>query len=330
MADAQTSHNAPQTQASGNPKAQAKPKPAESISLDEAKDALLRSGYLLESRLESVLSKKGYYVEANEAYPDPETGKSRELDLYAISAHHAGPEEYDFIFHVLLVECVNNPQPIVFLTKDPLVGFLHDQEVKMAGLPVKFPDKKRREAWESLADFLDMSKYHHYCKGRVATQFCSFLKKRNSHEWMATHDDEHFDSLRKLCDVTEHAINKNFRNWTISAKERINIEFFYPILVLQGDLLESRGDGKSLKLLKAEHVQFRRSTIAGKEERTFQIDVVTEKQFPKFLKMIEREMEKTARLLRRRHLRVEDAIRRIVRAARRFRSPDKIKKALEF
>ena len=46
--------------------------------------------------------------------------------------------------------------------------------------------------------------------------------------------------------------------------------------------------------------------------------------------MIEQEMEKTARLLRRRHLRVEDAIRRIVRSAQRLRSPEKIKKALEF
>ena len=147
---------------------------------------------------------------------------------------------------------------------------------------------------------------------------------------MATHDEEHFDSLRKLCNVTEHAINKNFMNWTIATKERINIEFFYPIFVLQGDLLEARADGKSLKLFQTEHVQFRRSTIAEKEERTFQIDVVTEKQFPKLLKMIEQEMEKTARLLRRRHLRVEDAIRRIVRSAQRLRSPEKIKKALEF
>ena len=102
------------------------------------------------------------------------------------------------------------------------------------------------------------------------------------------------------------------------------------ILVLQGDLLEARIDGKSLRLLKTEHVQFRRSTIAGKEERTFQIDVVTEKRFPKFLNIIEKEMEKTAQLLRRRQSQVEDAIRRIVRGARRLRSPEKIKKALEF
>ena len=56
------------------------------ISLEETKDALLRSGYLLEHRLETLLRQKDYYVETNEAYPDPETAKSRELDIYAIRA----------------------------------------------------------------------------------------------------------------------------------------------------------------------------------------------------------------------------------------------------
>ncbi|MBI3646468.1 MAG: hypothetical protein HY233_10950 [Acidobacteriales bacterium] len=73
------------------------------ISLEETKDALLRSGYLLEHRIEDLLRQKAYYVEANEAYPDPESGKSRELDIYAIGALKAGPEERDYIFPVLLV-----------------------------------------------------------------------------------------------------------------------------------------------------------------------------------------------------------------------------------
>jgi hypothetical protein len=330
MDDAQTSPKPLETHPSNGPRPLPKPKPTDRISLDEVKDALLRSGYLLENRLETVLSKRGFYVDANEAYPDPETGKAREFDLYAMAAHQAGPKDYDFIFTVLLIECINNPQPLLFLTKKPQAAFLHNQEVKMAGLPLKFPDKKHRNQWESLAEFLEMSEYHHYCKGRVATQFCSFVRKKNSPDWMATHDEEHFDALRELSAVTEHTVNNTFTHWTIDAKERINIEFYYPVLVLQGDLLEARAEGKSLTLLPTKHVQFRRSTMSGKQEQTFQIDVVTEKAFPKFLKLIETEMGKTARLLRRRHLRVEDAIGRIVRDARRLRSPDKIRKALEF
>ena len=52
-----------------------------SITREDATKALLNSGYLLESRLEQVIVARGYYVDANDAYPDPTTGKSRELDL---------------------------------------------------------------------------------------------------------------------------------------------------------------------------------------------------------------------------------------------------------
>jgi hypothetical protein len=57
----------------------AKPKTSipDSPSRDELKQALLRSGYLLESRAETVLRKAGYQVWANTVYPDTLTGKTR-------------------------------------------------------------------------------------------------------------------------------------------------------------------------------------------------------------------------------------------------------------
>ena len=99
-------------------------------------------------------------MESNTAYPDPDTGKSRELDLFAITAEQAGPDDYDFIFTVLLIECVNNPQPIAFITKEPIAEFLHLNAVKRSGLPVKVPIEGERDSWESLPDYLDMDKYH--------------------------------------------------------------------------------------------------------------------------------------------------------------------------
>jgi len=80
----------------------------------------------------------------------------------------------------------------VILTKEPLVPFLHHQEVKLAGLPVKVHDKRQQDTWERLSDFLGMEGYHHYCEGRVGTQFCSFAKKKSGRveEWMmATHEE---------------------------------------------------------------------------------------------------------------------------------------------
>jgi len=301
---------------------------AEKIALMDARRALLRSGYLLEHRLEAVLLDRGYYVEANEAYPDPDTGKSRELDIYGMQALKAGRGEFDFVFTVLLAECVNNPQPLAFITKEPLLGFLHHEDVALAGLPVKVPES--RKTWRSLADYLGMDKYHHYCKGRIATQYCSFvLKKKQPAEWMATHEDSHFDAFRKLSAAVDYYSRKHFESWRIGKREYINLEFYYPVLVVQGDLMDVRQNKKSLRISKAEHIQYRMSTLVGKEQRTHQIDVVTERFFSKYLDILDSELAKTARLLRRRHKFVNMTVDRIARAASRFRSPEKVRAAME-
>ena len=112
--------------------------PIVAITHQEAREALQRSGYLLEGRLEQLLRRRGHYVETNAPYPDPITGKTREIDLYAMAAEKAGPGEYDYFFQVVLVECINNPQPLVLFTKEPQVGgFLHYDDIHLAGLPVK-------------------------------------------------------------------------------------------------------------------------------------------------------------------------------------------------
>ena len=300
------------------------------ISRKEMRESLLRSGYLLESRLETVLRKNGYYVETNAAFPDAESGKSRELDAYAMSAVSAGREERDFVFAVLLIECINNPQPVAFITKDPQVAFLHYEEVKLAGIPVKIPIEGQRDSWESLPYFLGMDKYHHYCRGRIATQYCSFAQKKNLQEWMASHDDAHFDAFKKVCAAAEHYISAHFKSWVFNGRENINVEFYYPIVIFQGQLIDVRLGRETLALTRADHVQFRRSAFVGEQEVDYQIDVVTERFFPKFLKIVENEQTKTARLMKQRQKKVRKAISTIVRRAKRLRSPEKIRETMEF
>jgi len=300
------------------------------LSRAEARDALLRSGYLLESRLEALLDKAAYYVEANHSYPDPDTGKTRELDLFAMSAVRAGPQEHDFCFPVLLIECVNNPQPLALITKEPQVGFLHHHDVKHAGLPVKFPSDGR--TWQSLPDYLGLDKLHHYCKSRIATQFCSFRQKKDQRnpEWMALHEDAHFDCFRKLCAATDYFQDKHFKSWRFGGPEFVNGEFYYPVLVVAGDLLEARPSRSSVRLTRRSHLQFRRSEMVRGEAANYQIDVITERFFPAYLRLIESEIEAIARRLRRRHTAVRAAVHRIVRTARRLRSPERIRGAFEF
>jgi hypothetical protein len=87
------------------------------------KDAILRSGYLLETRIEELLREAWGFVEANPVYLDRVTEETRELDIASIRADKADPDELDYLFTSLLIKCANNPYPLIFLTKEPLAGF---------------------------------------------------------------------------------------------------------------------------------------------------------------------------------------------------------------
>jgi hypothetical protein len=215
------------------------------ITPDEAKEALQRSGYLIEARVAARLERSGYYVQANDAYIDPTTSKSRELDAFAIVGKKLS-RNLDFIFPSLIIECINNPQPLVLLTKDPIIGFLFHEDLKVAGLPAKILMPGKKKEWVALADYLHMEKYLHFCTGRIATQFCSFSLTRGN-KWIALHESPQFEAFHKLCDATDYHVRSQFLRYTPSADDSINIEFYYPLLILQGDLMEARVSGKRLR-----------------------------------------------------------------------------------
>lgn len=105
------------------------------ISKQEMEDALRRSGYLIEYRVEDVVRKAGYQVSANASYPDPITQKARELDISATGAVEID-EERDWLFPILLIECVNNPYPMAFVSKEPEAETAHVYNITFSGIPV--------------------------------------------------------------------------------------------------------------------------------------------------------------------------------------------------
>ncbi len=303
------------------------------ISIDQVEEALGRSGYLLESRLEKVLRENGFYVEANSSYLDSETGKSRELDLFAMNGYGIGSNEVEYIFSVLLIEAVNNPQPIAFITKESQISPLHREDILVAGLPIKIPDKASRNGWVFLPEYLAMNEYHHYCQGHVATQYCSFMQKKNDlkkKEWMAFHDEVHFNSFRTLCVAVEYFKDALYRGWTIGNSETINMEFYYPVVVVQGELLEVQPGEGCINIQPTDHIQYRRTSIVGTREISYQIDVVTELYVPNLLSIIRAELEHTVGLLDKVHTKVHAAISKIIEQAKRANNYEEIRAAFDF
>jgi len=296
---------------------------------DQMTEALPRSGYLLESRVERLLEHHGYYVDANTAFPDPPTGKSRELDIFTLSGVRV-TKEMDFVFPVLLIECVNNPQPLILFTKESVVRGLDAYDVRVSGLPVKFPDSEDPREWIALADYLHIEKFHHYCRGRVATQFCSFTRNGSSQEWLAQHEGTHFDSFQKLSDALTYYQREHFASWYLGRDEPINIQIYYPALVLQGRLIDARVSKSGVAFRRASHLSYRRTIIHQQGATEIQIDVLTESNLSSWLRTVDKEVQTIVRRLRRRRSDVQKSINRIVTRARRFRNRDKIIKEMDF
>ena len=75
------------------------------ISRNEIVNAIEGSGYLIEQRVEPIITEHGYYVETNDIYVDSDTGKTREIDLTALSGLQI--KEDHFLWPNLIVECEN-------------------------------------------------------------------------------------------------------------------------------------------------------------------------------------------------------------------------------
>lgn len=304
-----------------------------SISKVQMKEAIKKSGYLLEQRVERTLSSSGYYVETNPVFPDTESGKSREFDISAMSAARIYKRGYNFVFPVLICECENNAQPIVFFMKESPVSFLHHYEVKVSGIPAKFWEK---DGYISFSEFTGMEKFHHYCSGKVSTQYCTFQLKKDKSSWIALHDEEHHNTFSSLIKALDYEITKHFDGWKPPHKlvgEYINIQIYYPFIVLQGGLFSAELGRNGITLKEVKHIQFRKEIFSSRinEVETYQIDVVSEEYLRQYLKMIELEIEKTKKIFQRKRKKVLISIEKIVKEARKSKKKiESFREYLEF
>lgn len=255
------------------------------ISIAEAKDALLRSGYILEHKVENFLRSRKWYVQANTPYTDPETHKSRELDVYAANYFEIG--ESNGAFTALIVgECINNPQPLAFITKEDKFSELFGFDIKLdLGLD---EESLNTEIQSGLPNFLGLNKFHHYCSGRVATQFCSFAPKDKGRpsDWIAKHEDAHFECFNTLIKAVEHQGNTSLSH----SSDWISASVIYPLLILQGDLLDVRLVGGDLAMEPVNYVKYKRSVIWEGIETGYIIDVVTERGLSELFATIDNEL----------------------------------------
>jgi hypothetical protein len=259
---------------------------AEKISLEEISTALKRSGYLLEARVAQYFKGKGWAVQPNARYPDPIMGKARELDMQAdlMLEISSTPPFTDSVTLTVACECKNNLQPMVFFTSSGVVPQLWHSEGEhelLWGMPPRI-----RGSIIDVPDAVELPSWHpHFRASKIATQFCSFSRKKERNaEWMASHGEDDYGMFTKLGDFARFQKSTFNSRWQIGTidpeKESVVLELAWLVLVLQGEIFEATVVGEEVELKPCDRILYRQPVIVEGGERVFFIDVMTEAAIP--------------------------------------------------
>ena len=237
------------------------------IPLDAVRDALERSGYLMESRLVRILTAADFFVEPNVSHKDPRTGKAREIDLTAESASGSFRRGV-CVKTTFVIEAVNNRFPIVLLTErpsSPNADF--ESYVKFGTSPNPCPFLDEIQIYdEKGADW-----------NNLFSQFCALSKKSGKEELMASHPDDIYSSLLKAAEYTEDQVAE-FEAWTENETGKYwRLFVWHPMLVVSGQLLTAKFSPEGTVLL--QEVQIARLEFNwhdGDSRKTTVIEVVRE------------------------------------------------------
>jgi hypothetical protein len=304
------------------------------------KEAIWKSGYLMEQRVTNVLNSAGYKKPVtNPVYFDPDTGKSHEYDVYAFKDIPVYETGLHGIFPTLICECKNNHLPYVFFVQEKELFQPFEDEVRVSGMPSKIWQHNK---FISVQEFTGVESFHHYCKPEVpvASQYCTF-KEAGKSSWIALHIEEQrgtpeqrgtFPSLIK---ALEFEIAEDFKLWRMDdklKKEFIDLSFYYPVLIFQGDIYAAHIEHE-LNLKKCEHVQLNVEFLSSYEHDiiSYHIDVICEEYLPSYLKIIDLEMEIIKRVLQQHKQKVQLSIDKIVERCKALeKKPKSYREYLEF
>jgi len=270
----------------------------------DIKRAIDKSGYVLELRLAPKLERAGFWVRAEQQFQDQDTGKSREIDLYATKKFDIAEQNRKFgkITYVLrdlftthlVIECKSTSTPLVFFSRGntlPSYGRL-----LFGGFPglMWALDKSSQEVvGELYDDHLEFIRYHSYWSAtHLATRFGKLSSKKapgGNLEWELDHSGI-YGAVEKLCKATlsihTNAL-QNSRELEPEHSNQFNLHMTYPILVIAGELYECRVSERGYSLKPAKKIYLDWELDSEKLKGSARICVVTESHFSTLVKTIQ-------------------------------------------
>ncbi len=147
---------------------------------------------------------------------------------------------------------------------------------------------------------------------------------------VSQHEDTHFDSFNKLCFAVNHEMDDHVPRGRLVRNETINLQMYYLILIVSGEIIDIFPTKKELKLRSTDHIHYVQSYVNKNKEQQYHIDVVTEKYLPRLLSNVSSEADETAKRIKRHHPAIQTSINKLVASVRDLRSSDAIQERLKY
>lgn len=123
-------------------------------------EAVETSGYPLQIVVGSTLVERGYGLEEEWAFGDPDTGERRSLDVVAVSDHHTGPASTEHatikFAQALLIECKQSRNPYLFFESVAPPELVHFPEMLGIGSDIVAPKGTLGIGGDPIGEFLSV------------------------------------------------------------------------------------------------------------------------------------------------------------------------------
>jgi len=268
------------------------------MSTDELKKQLkkeiFRTGFPLEIEVQSMLEERGWAVFPTHFFIDPETGKQREIDIFAFHRSTAyGKETEPIAFSPqLLIECKKSRDysAVLFSREIPAFTF-YDFTGQVFDFPVLL---KERTGFPhplkefNLGNFLADPKLHYSKLRKVATHF-PMLKPKGKQK------SDLYEAVMKLTKAQSFEVKQAMRRSETITHPYHPLYFSFLAVVFDGLMFEATLENGDVKLRELDHLLIWRGFQPDYEyfgvPLQYTIDVVKKEYFARFLLEIEKDIQ---------------------------------------
>ena len=253
---------------------------------ERIREDLLASGFPTELAVGGRLRSRGWLCQHAQYYIDLDEKKGREIDILAWKGSHEsrhGPDEPEASADAsvtLVVECKKSHRPwVALMGESPLLertGICH----RPHGSDFLF-HPRRKEARRVMAEATRRWNWHWGRKGAVSLYEAARLSSSREGPARTAERNAAFEALLAVSKATRHVAQRN----ADAASRARHMNFFLPVIVLDGPLFEASWAGDDMQVAPADHVGVLSTYLSPSymNNRGFLVDVVTRDAFERYL-----------------------------------------------